>query len=116
MMGFIAGLEAAEDGDRVLDRRLANVDRLETSFERGILLDVLAVFVERGGPDTVQFAAGEGGLKQIGGVARPFGCAGADDRVQLIDEEDDLPFGGLDLAEDSLESVLKFAAILRARD
>ena len=45
---------------------LADVDRLEAALERGVLLDVLAVLVERGGADAAQLAAGEGmGLSRL---------------------------------------------------
>ena len=44
---LVALLQAAQDRDRVLDRRLADEDRLEAALERGVLLDVLAVLVER---------------------------------------------------------------------
>ena len=43
---FVFLLDAAQDRDRVLDRGLADIDRLEAPFERGVLLDVLAVFVQ----------------------------------------------------------------------
>ena len=86
-------LQAAEDGDRVLDRRLADEDRLEPPLERRVLLDVLAVLVERGGADAAELAAGQGRLEQVGGVHRALGLARADDQVQLVDEQDDPPFG-----------------------
>ena len=78
VMGFVAGLEAAEDGDRVFDVRLADEDGLEAALEGGVLFDVLAVFVESGRADAAELAAGEGGLEQVGRVAPPFGRAGAD--------------------------------------
>ena len=56
----------------------------------GVFLDVLAIFVERRGADAAQLAAGQGRLEQVGRVAAPFGRAGADDRVQLVDEQDDV--------------------------
>ena len=64
--------------------------RLEAALERRVLLDVLAVLVERGRADRAQLAAREHRLEQVGGVDRALGGAGADDRVQLVDEEDDL--------------------------
>ena len=85
-------LQPAEDRDRVLDRRLADEDRLEPAFEGGVLLDVLAVLVERRGADAAELAAGQGRLEQVGGVHRPLGLARADDQVQLVDEQDDPPF------------------------
>ena len=73
VMGLVARLQPAEDGDRVLDRRLADVDRLEAALQGGVLLDVLAVLVERGGADAAQLAAGQGRLQQVGRVAAAFG-------------------------------------------
>ena len=48
---LVAVLEAAQDADGVLDRRLADQHLLEAPLQRGVLLDVLAVLVERGGAD-----------------------------------------------------------------
>ena len=90
--------------------------RLEAPLERGVLLDVLAVLVERRRADAAQLAARERRLQHVGGVGGAFGGAGADDRVQLVDEEDDLALGLLDLAQHGLEAVLEFAAVLRAGD
>ena len=84
-------LQAAQDGDRVLHRRLGDEDRLEAARQRRVLLDVLAVFVERGGADAMQLAARQRRLQQVGGVHRAVRLAGADQRVHLVDEEDDLP-------------------------
>ena len=64
-------------------------DRLEAARQRGVLLDVLAVFVERGRADAMQLAARQRGLQQVGGVHRAVGLAGADQRVHLVDEQDD---------------------------
>ena len=91
VMDLVALAQAAQDADRVLDGRLADHDRLEAPLERGVLLDVLAVLVERGRADGVQLAAREHRLEHVGGVHRPFGGAGADDGVELVDEQDDLP-------------------------
>ena len=113
---LVALLEPAQDRDRVLDGRLADVDRLEAALERGVLLDVLLVLVERGGADRAQLAAGEHRLQQVGGVDGALGGAGADDRVQLVHEQDDLAVGLLDLLEDGLQALLELAAVLRAGD
>ena len=95
-------------------RRLADEHGLEAALQRGVLLDVLAVLVERRGADRAQLAAGEHRLEQVGGVDRALGGARADDRVQLVDEQDDLAAGLLDLLEDGLEALLELAAVLRA--
>ena len=113
---LVALLEAAQDRDGVVDRRLAHVDLLEAALERGVLLDVLAVLVERGRADHAQLAAREHRLDHVAGVDRALGAAGADDRVQLVDEGDDLAVAVDDLLEDGLQPVLELAAVLRAGD
>ena len=65
---------------------------LEAPLERRVLLDVLAVLVERGGADAVQLAARERGLQHVAGVHGALGLAGADHGVQLVDEQDDVAF------------------------
>ena len=46
----------------------------------------------------------------------PFGRAGADDGVQLVDEQDDLAGGVGDFLEHGLQPLLELAAVLRAGD
>ena len=70
--------------------RLVDQHRLEAAFERRVFFDVLAIFVERRRADAMEFAAGEHRLEQVAGVHRPFALAGADHRVQFVDEQDDL--------------------------
>ena len=113
---LVALLQAAQDADRVLDARLFHEHRLEAALERRVLLDVLAVLVERGGADRPQLAAGEHRLQHVAGVHRALGRTGADDRVQLVDERDDLALGVGDLLQHGLEPLLELAAVLRAGD
>src|SRR5205814_5674660 len=70
VVNLVALLEAAQNGDRVLDRRFAHVHGLEAPLEGGVLLDVLAVLVEGGGTHHVQLAARESGLQHVGGIDR----------------------------------------------
>ena len=116
VVDLVALLEAAEDGDGVLDRRLADEHRLEAALEGGVLLDVGAVLVERGGADEAQLAAGEHRLDHVAGVHGALGLAGADDGVELVDEGDDLAAGVGDLLEHGLEPLLELAAVLGAGD
>ena len=93
--------------------RLADEDRLEAPLERRVLLDVLAVLVEGRRTDGAQLAARQHWLQHVGGVDGALRRTGADDRVQLVDEEDDVAGRVLDLREDGLESLLELAAVLR---
>ena len=82
----------------------------------GVLLDVLAILVERRRADDAQLAAREHRLEHVAGVHRAFGLSGADERVHLVDEHDELPFAFGDLLEHGLEPLLELAAELRAGD
>ena len=109
---LVALAQASQDADGVLDRRLADHHGLESPFERGVLLDVFAVLVERRGADGVQLTPGQHRLQHVGRVHRPFGCAGADHRVQLVDEEDDLSLRVGDLLQHGFQPLLELAAVL----
>ena len=113
---FVALLQAAQDRDGVFHRRLVHQHFLEAALERGVLLDVLAVFVERGRAHAMQLAARERGLEHVAGVHGAFGLAGADHGVQLVDEQDDLAFLLGEIVEHALEALFEFAAELGARD
>jgi len=109
-------LQPAQDGDRVLERGLAHEHGLEAPLERRILLDVLAVLVERRRAHHVQLAARQRRLQHVGRVHRPFRRARPHQRVQLVDEDDVPALGARDLLQDGLETLLELAAVLRTRD
>ena len=115
-MQLVFLLQPAQDGDGVLDRGLRHEDRLEAAGEGRVLLHVLAIFVERGGADAMKLAAGERGLQQVRGVHGAVALAGADQRMHLVDEQDDLAVRGLDLREHGLQPLLELAAIFGAGD
>ena len=96
--------------------RLVDEHRLEASLEGRVLLDVLAVLVQGRGADGVQLAAREHRLEQVGGVHGALRRARADHGVQLVDEQDDLALGVLDLLEHGLQPLLELAPVLGARD
>ena len=93
--------------------RFRDVHRLETALKRGVLFDVLAVLLRRRRADDLYLAPAQGGLEDVRGVDGALGGAGADDGVQLVDKDDDVP-GTLHLLYDALDPVLEVAAVLRA--
>ena len=109
--GALAALaQTAQNRNRVLDGRLLDEDRLEAALQRGVLFDVLAVLVEGRGADAVQLAARQHRFEQVAGIHRAFSGAGADDGVQLVDEQNDLT-GRVDhFLEHRLEAFLELAA------
>ena len=113
-MRLVALLQPAQDRDRVGHGGLTDEHRLEAAFERGVLLDVLAVLVERRRADGAQLTARQHRLEQVAGAHGALGCARTDDRVQLVDEEDDLAGCRLDLVQHRFQPLLELAAVLRA--
>ena len=109
-------LDAAQDRDRVLDRGLADEHRLEAPRKCGVLLYMLAVFVERGRADAMQLAARQRRLQEVRRVHRAVRLAGADQRVHLVDEQDDAAGGAGDFGEHGLQPLLELAAVFRAGD
>ena len=98
------------------DGRLIDEDRLEAAGQGRVLLDIFAVFVERGRADAMQFAARQSGLQHVGGIHRAIRLAGADQSVQFVDEDDDLASRRLDFLEHALQPFLELAAELGAGD
>src|SRR5206468_2601536 len=90
VMDFEALLEAAQDGDGVLDAGLADQHDLEAPRQGGVFFHVFLVFAQRGGPDAVQLAARQRRLEHVGSVYGAFRASRADERMQLVDETDDL--------------------------
>ena len=109
-------LDATQNRQRILDRRLIDDHRLETPLERGIFLDVLAILVERRRADAVQLAARQHGFEQITRIHRPLGLTGADDQVEFVDEENDAPVALFHLGEHRFQTLFKFASIFRTGD
>jgi hypothetical protein len=82
--------------------------RLEPPLERGVLLDVLPVLVERRRADRVQLAAPSIGFSMFDASIDPP-SAGADDGVELVDEEESPGPARRDLLEHGLEALLELA-------
>ena len=64
----------------------------------------------------MQLAAGQRGLQQIARIHRAFGFACANQRMHLINEENDMAFAGLHFIKHTFEALFKLAAIFGARD
>jgi hypothetical protein len=84
------------------------------ALEGGVLLDVFTVFVERGRADAVQLAARQRRLQHVAGVHRALGLAGADHRVDLVDEDNGLAFVLRQFLQHRLQALFEFAAELGA--
>ena len=113
MVGLVPVAEALEDLNGEGHVGLLHLDRLEPPLEGRVLLEVLPVLVDGGGTDRLELAPGQHRLEDGGGVDRPFGRAGANQRVELVDEQDDVA-PGADLLQHLLEALLEVAAVAAA--
>ena len=89
-MHLVTLFQAAQNRDRVFHIRLADKYNLESSLESRIFFDVFAVFVQCGRADSSQLSASKGRLQHVGSVNRTLRCSSANQRVQFIDEQDNL--------------------------
>ena len=113
VVGLVAVAQALQDLDRVGHGGLLDHDLLEAALEGGVLLEVLAVLVERGGADRLQLAAGEHRLQDRRRVDGALGGTGTHEGVELVDEQDDVA-AGADLLQHLLEALLEVAAVAGA--
>ena len=107
--------QTAQDQQALLRRGLCNAHGLKAPLERRVLFDILAVLLERRRADDLQLVAPERGLENVRRVDRALGRARADDRVQLVDEENHIP-RSLHLVQDALDALFKVAAVLCASE
>ena len=89
-------------------------DALEAAGQRRVFLDVLLVLGEGGRADRAQLAARQRGLEQVGRVARAGCAAGADQRVGLVDEQDDGLDRRLHFVDHRAQALLELALHARA--
>ncbi len=116
VVSLISVLETAEDRNRIFHRRLIDHNRLETAFECRVLFNIFTVLVQRCRADAVQLAARQHRLEHIAGIHRALGLAGADDRMQFVDEEQNLAVRLFNFIKHGFQPFLKLAAVLGARN
>ena len=116
MVQLILLLDAPQDRDRVFHRRLCHHHWLKAAGEGGVFLHIFAVFIQRGGANAMQLPPCKGGFDQVRGIHRAIRFARANQRVHLVDEQDDLARGGFDFLQDRFQTFFKLTTILRPGD
>ena len=112
MVYLVPLLQTAKDRNCVCHAGLSNEYRLKAPLERLVLLDVLAVLVQRGCTYDMQFTTSESRLQHVRSIDGAFRRAGTYDRVQLVNEDHKAPFLARDLLQHGLEAFLELAAEL----
>ena len=115
MVAFVDRFDGFEYMSSLIGIWFTDDERLETSLERGILLDMALVFGKSSRTDAADIAAGEGGLQYIGGIEAAGRVAGSDECVDLVYEEYDIRifFG---FADDVFETGFEFSAEIGTGD
>ena len=115
MVILILRTDTLEDENSVVHRRSFHLHGLKTAVEGRVLLNIFPILVERGCPDALQLTARKRRLENIGRVHGTLGGTGADDGVELVNEEDDV-FRALNLVHDGLDALFKLATVFSAGD
>ncbi len=113
MVLLIALAQTLKNQESLIGVRWLNHDGLEPTLQRRVLLDVLAVLIESGCANALNFTTGQGWLEHVGRVNRAFCSAGTNQGVQFIDEEDDV-LGATNFVHHGLDALFKLAAVLGA--
>ena len=116
MENFVSFFQSTKDGNGIFYGRLINHNRLETTCQCGIFLNVLTVLVQCGGTNTMQFTSGKHRFQHVACIHGSVCLTGSDDQVKFIDEEDDLSLAFLYFFKDGFETFLEFTTVLRTCD
>mmetsp|Transcript_96585 Transcript_96585/g.268470 ORF Transcript_96585/g.268470 Transcript_96585/m.268470 type:complete len:271 (-) Transcript_96585:1480-2292(-) len=115
---LVFGRQTLQDLYSLILAGLGYGDWLEAPLQGRVALDVLAVLVQRRGPDALQLPACEGGLQQICRIdataVRTASTACTHECVDLVDHEDHRSLALCHLLHNGTQALLEVAAIARS--
>src|SRR5580704_2320693 len=114
-MSFVFRTKSLQNLDRFVNRGSFHFDRLKTSFQSGVLLNILSVLVQRGGPNTLELTSAQRRFDDIGSIHGAFGGTSSDDGMKLVDKEDHV-LRTPDLVHDGFDAFLELTAVLGSSD
>ena len=110
---FVAVTQPLEDLEGLRGRRRFHIHRLEAALQRTVLLDVLAVLVERGRTDALDFTARQRRLEHVRGIDRALGTTCTHQGVQLVDEQHHIAHAA-HFGHDRFDALFELTAVLGA--
>ena len=113
MMLFVFLLDVMQNLQRLFCRSRFYDDLLESAFQSTILFYTLAIFVEGGGSDALDESTCQSWFHDVGSIHASFCTARANQRVDFIDENDDVRVS-FQFLDDALDALLKLTSILGA--
>ena len=88
---------------------------LESSFQSTVFLNTLAIFVQCCCTDALYYSTSQGRFQDVGSVHGTFCASGTNERMNLIDEEDDF-WVRLQFVHNSLDTLFERTTIFGASD
>ena len=113
VVDFVTFLQTTQDSDGVFHAGFADQYFLEAAFECRVFFDVLAVFVQGGRADAVQFAACQSRFQHIARVHRAVGFARADQSMDFVNENQGVTVVFRQIVQHAFQALFKFAAVFR---
>ena len=110
---FVITFYAADNRNGIIDGGFFHLDGLEAALQRRIFFNKLAVLGKGRCADNLDLPAGQGRFHDVGGVHGAVRIPGADNVVDLVNEQDHIA-GGLDFRKQALDALFKLAAELGA--
>ena len=92
MVIFIPLFQTSQNRDRAHFVGFIDHDDLEPTFESFVLFKIFLVFVERSSADRPQFSSCQSRFQNIGSIHGTFTLSGTNQRVNFINEENDISF------------------------
>ena len=113
MMLLVARNNSLQNLQRLCFIRLLHLNRLETSLQCGIPLDILVILIDGRRTDHLNLASCKSRLQNVRGINGALCSAGSDQRVHLIHKQNNIARIP-NLFDDALDAFLKFAAVFGA--
>ena len=112
---FIAFFQATQYWNSIFHCWFIDHNRLETTFQCRILFNIHTILIQCRSTNTMQFTSGKHWFEHIAGVHSAIGLAGTDNRMQLINKQNDLSFTLLHFFKNRFQTLLEFATVFRTR-
>ena len=114
MVRLVTVAQAFHNANGLFRGRFGNRKRLEATRQGAVLLEMLAEFFKRGGANNLDFATAQRRLQNGRSVNGAFSGTSTNQRVNLVDEQDNLAII-LHFLDALLQALFEFTAELAAR-
>ena len=111
VMLFVTLLQSSQYAYAACHIRLVHHYRLETTLQSLVLLEILLILVQRSRTYAAQLTTRQRRLQYVGSIHRTLCLTSTHQGMNLVNEQDNLPFGLRHLVYDTLQTLLKLTLI-----